>query len=141
MQKETPAGTVADSPTAVDFNVYDKAYEEEVERIQRSGGDATMYQTWHLGDKQRDKLMKDNGLVEGKRTLDEEQEKEKNSEGGMFKQNKFADLYVLWEILFPHLGCLEKERIGLSNLRSLISLKTIRNTPISFDLPSARSNY
>lgn len=49
-----PAGIVSDSPTAVDFDVYDRAFEAEVDRIKRStsrkgrnGG--TLYPTRHLG--------------------------------------------------------------------------------------------
>ncbi|PSR93940.1 kinase-like domain-containing protein [Coniella lustricola] len=43
-----PASSVADSPTAVDFDVYDRAYAEEVERIRRSGGRPSLYTTRHL---------------------------------------------------------------------------------------------
>ncbi|KAF3770547.1 hypothetical protein M406DRAFT_87404 [Cryphonectria parasitica EP155] len=44
-----PATVVADSPTAVDFNVYNRAYTEELERIKRSGGRPSVYTTRHLG--------------------------------------------------------------------------------------------
>ncbi|KAJ9152011.1 CAMKK/META protein kinase [Pleurostoma richardsiae] len=44
---------VSDSPTAVDFNVYDRAYEDEVERIRRQSRDARMYLTTPLEEKDR----------------------------------------------------------------------------------------
>lgn len=43
-----PASAVADSPTAVDFDVYDRAYAEEVKRIESSGGRPSLYTTRHL---------------------------------------------------------------------------------------------
>lgn len=60
---EPPSAVVADSPTAVDFNVYDAAYEAEIERIKRSDSGArrpnaaraSVYLTWHLGDRARRK--------------------------------------------------------------------------------------
>ena len=59
-----PDAVVSDSPTAVDFNVYDRAYEAEVEKIKRSTsrrgsssnrrhrrpGTANVYPTKHLGE-------------------------------------------------------------------------------------------
>ncbi|CAN8096313.1 unnamed protein product [Discula destructiva] len=48
-----PPSVVADSPTAVDFNVYDRAYEEEIERIKQTEGRPSVYMTWHLGAKDR----------------------------------------------------------------------------------------
>lgn len=46
---EGEPASVADSPTAVDFNVYDRAYEEEIERIRRAGGqEPSLYMTRHL---------------------------------------------------------------------------------------------
>ncbi|KAH8895063.1 CMKK2 protein [Thozetella sp. PMI_491] len=54
---EPVADIVSDSPTAVDFNVYDRAFEAEVERIKRSSsrrkGTGTLYHTKHLHGKDR----------------------------------------------------------------------------------------
>lgn len=54
---------VAESPTAADFNVYDRAYEEEVERIRRDGGadKPSVYMTRHLGPS-RDRVRADEGM-------------------------------------------------------------------------------
>lgn len=49
---ETPS-VVADSPTAVDFNVYDRAYEEELERIKRVAGRPNVYMTRHVNSTER----------------------------------------------------------------------------------------
>jgi len=47
-QDEPPADVVSDSPTAVDFNIYDSAYKSEVKRIQsqRRKGNQKMYMTY-----------------------------------------------------------------------------------------------
>lgn len=88
--------SVADSPTAVDFNVYDRAYEEEIERIKRAGGQPSVYMTWHL--KSKDRFHEDGGLdvkeehgdheAGGGGAADRGREKVK----GVVKSNKFADL-------------------------------------------------
>ncbi len=56
---ETPSVTdiVSDSPTAVDFNVYDRAFEAEIERIKRSTSrrkaTGPLYHTRHLEEKRK----------------------------------------------------------------------------------------
>lgn len=47
----TPAEAVAESPTVVDFDVYDRAFAAEVERIQNKGRKPTVYLTRFLGEK------------------------------------------------------------------------------------------
>lgn len=58
---------VSDSPTAVDFDVYDRAFEAEVDRIRRSGSrrkrTGTMYLTRHVGEKEA--YRRDENMVEG----------------------------------------------------------------------------
>lgn len=65
--EKTPGDIVSDSPTAVDFNVYDRAFEAEVEKIKTTsstrrggtsnrmrgggGGTGTLYLTKHLSKK------------------------------------------------------------------------------------------
>ncbi|CAK7563836.1 MAG: hypothetical protein SEPTF4163_001713 [Sporothrix epigloea] len=44
-QHEEYEAIVAESPTAVDFDIYDRAYQSEVERIQSLGGKPTVYAT------------------------------------------------------------------------------------------------
>jgi len=46
-QHEPPALVVSDSPTAVDFNIYDNAYKSEIKRIQsqRRKGNQKLYMT------------------------------------------------------------------------------------------------
>lgn len=59
--EQGPTGIVSDSPTAVDFDVYDRAFEAEVEKIKRSTsrrgsrrrGSGDMYVTRQLGEKQK----------------------------------------------------------------------------------------
>lgn len=105
-QGDEPMSSVAESPTAVDFNVYDRAYEEEVERIKRACGGAggagggswqspSVYMTWHLRSK---------GRFHGDEALDVREEHGDDEAGGgaggrgrdkvkgAFKNNKFADL-------------------------------------------------
>jgi [calcium/calmodulin-dependent protein kinase] kinase len=56
------SGVVSDSPTAVDFNVYDRAFEAEVEKIKRSSsrrGTGSMYLTKHLDEKEKYRADKD----------------------------------------------------------------------------------
>lgn len=88
-----PSEVVADSPTAVDFDVYDRAYGEEVERIKRSGGRPSVYMTWHLGDKERprgeeavDLLEGWHGQEEARRGVSRDRVKE------VLRTNRFADL-------------------------------------------------
>lgn len=91
-----PPSVVADSPGAVDFNVYDRAYEEEIKRIKNNGGRPSVYMTWHLGEKE--KFRNEEGeqldLLEGRHS--EEQtggtDSGKDKLRGMFKPNRFADL-------------------------------------------------
>ncbi len=45
---EAPAEVVSDSPTAVDFNIYDQAYQTEVEHIKAQGARPKMYLTRHI---------------------------------------------------------------------------------------------
>jgi [calcium/calmodulin-dependent protein kinase] kinase len=66
--EESPEDIVSDSPTAVDFNVYDRAFEAEVDRIKRSSsrkgsrkGSGAMYHTKHLSEK--DQYKTDETLV------------------------------------------------------------------------------
>ena len=51
------ADIVSDSPTAVDFNVYDRAFEAEVDRIKQSNsrrkGTGPLYHTKHLHEKEQ----------------------------------------------------------------------------------------
>ncbi|OIW33417.1 Pkinase-domain-containing protein [Coniochaeta ligniaria NRRL 30616] len=60
------ADVLSDSPTAVHFNVYDRAFEEEVDKIKRStsrkgrqGTGTTLYLTKHLRDEKKFKTMED----------------------------------------------------------------------------------
>lgn len=61
VSEEPRAGIVSDSPTAVDFDVYDRAFEAEVEKIKRSSsrrggarrGAGGMYLTRQLGEKEK----------------------------------------------------------------------------------------
>ncbi|KAK1998286.1 Pkinase-domain-containing protein [Colletotrichum falcatum] len=61
---EPSAGDVAESPTNVDFNIYDKAYEAEVERIMKKPmRQPTMYLTRFVKDREHYKEVAD--VVEG----------------------------------------------------------------------------
>jgi calcium/calmodulin-dependent protein kinase kinase 2 len=52
--EEVTADVVAESPTAVDFNVYDRAYEEEVDRILSSSSrQTTLYLTGLVKEKDK----------------------------------------------------------------------------------------
>lgn len=94
---------VADSPTAVDFNVYDRAYEEEIERIKNSGGRPSVYMTWHLGQKAQLRGEEEVDVLEDRHGEDRHEEgndTEGNGDGtssrdkvmGLFKPTRFADL-------------------------------------------------
>lgn len=90
-----PPSVVADSPTAVDFNVYDRAYEEEIERIKKSGGRPSVYMTWHLGEKERFRAAEgeDLDLLEGRHGEEQTgEESGKDKLKRMFKTSRFADL-------------------------------------------------
>ncbi|KAJ4391835.1 hypothetical protein N0V93_005455 [Gnomoniopsis smithogilvyi] len=93
-----PPSVVADSPGAVDFNVYDRAYEEEIQRIKMSGGRPSVYMTWHLGEKEkfRGQEGKDLDLLEDRHgeehTLQEADHSGKDKLKDMFKAHRFADL-------------------------------------------------
>lgn len=99
---------VSESPTAVDFNVYDRAFEDEVEKIKRStsrrdkraGRKGALYRTKHLTKTEADKFFeegRDVTFVEG-----EEDDGEDNGEkAGLVEKfkmvaprsgPKFADL-------------------------------------------------
>lgn len=86
--------SVADSPTAVDFNVYDRAYEEEVERIKRAGGQPSVYMTWHLDSKGR--FHGDTGLdvreEHGDGEAGGQRGRDNKAKGAPFRGNKFAEL-------------------------------------------------
>lgn len=90
--------SVAESPTAVDFNVYDRAYEEEVERIKRAGGSGrqqsspSVYMTWHLKSKGR--FHGDEGLDVREEHGDDEAagDRGRDKVKGVFKNNKFAEI-------------------------------------------------
>lgn len=84
---------VADSPTAVDFNVYDRAYEEEVARIKRAGGQPSVYMTWHLNS--RGRFHGDGALDVREEHGDAEAgagERGRDKVMGAFRGNKFAEL-------------------------------------------------
>lgn len=60
------ADVMSDSPTAVHFNVYDRAFEEEVNKIKRStsrkgrqGTSTTLYLTKHVRDEKKFRTMED----------------------------------------------------------------------------------
>lgn len=64
---EPSAGAVAESPTNVDFNIYDKAYEAEVDRIMsKPARQTTMYLTRFVKD--RDHYKEVANVVEGTST-------------------------------------------------------------------------
>lgn len=86
---EEPLSMVADSPTAVEFNVYDRAYEEEVERIRRSGGRPSVYMTRHLGSN-KDRFRAD-GDGDGD-DLDVREGGDEVAAAAAQKPNRFADL-------------------------------------------------
>lgn len=90
-----PPSVVADSPVAVDFNVYDRAYEEEIERIKKTGGRPSVYMTWHLGEKERIRGQRGEDLEVLENRHGEEQMDGGNGTDklkGMFKPNRFAEL-------------------------------------------------
>lgn len=97
---EPPPSVVADSPTAVDFNVYDRAYEEEIERIKKSGGRPSVYMTWHLGEKAKVREEEAVDVLEDRPSGDEGAEEGPSGNGnssrekgkGLFKPTRFADL-------------------------------------------------
>lgn len=89
--------SVADSPTAVDFNVYDRAYEEEVARIKAAGGQPSVYMTWHLNSKGR---FHGDGALDVREEHGDDEAGDRGSAGergrdkvkGAFRGNKFAEL-------------------------------------------------
>lgn len=90
-----PPSVVADSPSAVDFNVYDRAYEDEIERIKQNGGRPSVYMTWHLGEKGRVRSEEGDNLELLEDRHGEEQEDGDSGKGklkSLFKPNRFADL-------------------------------------------------
>lgn len=87
-----PPSVVADSPTAVDFNVYDRAYEEELQRIKRVGGRPNVYMTRHVNSTERFKAEGGMNILEDRHREDESDESATDKVKGMFKANRFADL-------------------------------------------------
>lgn len=92
-----PPSVVADSPGAVDFNVYDRAYEEEIQRIKSNGGRPSVYMTWHLGEKDRFRSQEGEELDLLEDRHGEEDASDADNGGkdklkDMFKTHRFADL-------------------------------------------------
>lgn len=84
---------VAESPTAADFNVYDRAYEEEVERIRKDGGadKPSVYMTRHLGPG-RDRVRADEGMDVREGEEEEEEGDVAAAAAAVQKPIRFADL-------------------------------------------------
>jgi calcium/calmodulin-dependent protein kinase kinase 2 len=76
-------GIVADSPTAVDFNVYDRAFEAEVDRIKRSSSKrkptGNMFLTRHV--KQKDQFKEDKAIVNESNKIGDDAKKDEKEEG------------------------------------------------------------
>lgn len=93
---EEPPSVVADSPTAVDFNVYDRAYEEELQRIKRAGGRPGVYMTRHVNSTQRFRAEEGMNVLENRHGEDQSYQEGWGSTGqkakGLSKPNRFADL-------------------------------------------------
>lgn len=110
---DEPPSVVADSPTAVDFNVYDRAYEEELQRIKRAGGRPNVYMTRHVNSTERFKAEGGMNILEERHGEgdDEEEHRQRSdhhhhqgggggagaaergsAKGMVFKPNRFADL-------------------------------------------------
>lgn len=70
---ELPADIVSDSPTGIEFDVYDRAFETEIKRIRsdkKKGGRAKTYLTRFVGEQEMDKYAgDDNMVVEAGRSL------------------------------------------------------------------------
>lgn len=82
-------GVVSDSPTAVDFNVYDRAYEAEVRRIHaESGRRATMFLTQHVNETAP--YRPDDNVVKGEGPPPSSSRS--GGGGGAGQQHMFADL-------------------------------------------------
>jgi [calcium/calmodulin-dependent protein kinase] kinase len=88
------SNVLSDSPTAVHFNVYDRAFEEEVDKIKRStsgtarqGRSTTLYLTKHLRDEKKFRTMEDPEIhwVGNGDEDDEEEGTEKTSAAEKFK--------------------------------------------------------
>lgn len=107
-QQEPPLAVVADSPTAVDFNVYDRAYEEELRRIQQAGGRPNVYMTRHVNSTERFRAQQGSiGGGGGVNILEDERRRlgrhddDNGGPGGVFQANnnnnnhRFADLVAL----------------------------------------------
>ncbi|CAJ2506336.1 Uu.00g004660.m01.CDS01 [Anthostomella pinea] len=63
---EAPATIVSDSPTGIDFDIYDRAFETEIKRIRsdrKKGGRARTYLTRFVGEKEADKYLGDEHMV------------------------------------------------------------------------------
>lgn len=87
-----PPSVVADSPTAVDFNVYDRAYEEELRRIKQAGGRPNVYMTRHVNSTERFKAEEGMNVLEDRHGEDASDESSADKAKGAFKANRFADL-------------------------------------------------
>lgn len=87
---ETPAEVVSDSPGAVEYDVYDRAYGAEVERIRSQSRSATMYLTRFLNETERYK--EDENIIEGPRQPTPLSKEKDEGEGGASRGTKFADL-------------------------------------------------
>lgn len=93
---DEPPSIVADSPTAVDFNVYDRAYEEELQRIKRAGGRPSVYMTRLVNSTERFKAEGGMNMMENRHGEDGSDQGGAESvideAKGLFKPNRFADL-------------------------------------------------
>ncbi len=91
---EAPAEVVSDSPTAVDFNVYDTAYESEVKRIRSQSDGSKVYFTKHLSE--RDRYKTDSNIIDGTLHGSPRQEAQKPSDvnpaATVHRNHKFAEL-------------------------------------------------
>ncbi|KAL2067991.1 hypothetical protein VTL71DRAFT_16089 [Oculimacula yallundae] len=99
-----PQDIVAESPTAADFNIYDKAYQEEVERIRAAQGlTATVYLTRRVDSKKEYKADENmvaapqanetGGATSGfKHLLDKAREKKIEPENKVGSANRFSEI-------------------------------------------------
>jgi len=81
---------VSDSPTAVDFNVYDHAYESEIKRIKSQKGRSKMYLTKHI--QERDQYRTDASIIEGSSRHEERREGDINPATAVQRSHKFAEI-------------------------------------------------
>lgn len=94
---EPSSSIVADSPTVVDFNVYDRAYEQELQRIKRMGARPNVYMTRHVNSTERFKAQGGMNVFEHEHDRQHQEadggiaESAKNN-NNIFRANRFADL-------------------------------------------------